>query len=56
MKDLPMWFLLLSLILPRISLVIAYFHHDLTQGVLHGWIPPTLAVLIPRVLIIIMIY
>jgi hypothetical protein len=56
MKDLPVWFLLLSLILPRISLIIAYFHHDLALSLLHGWIPPTLAVLIPRVLIIIMIF
>ena len=56
MKDLPVWFLLLSLLLPRISLLIAYFHHDLATSVLHGWIPPTLAVLIPRVLIIILIF
>jgi hypothetical protein len=56
MKTLPVWFLLLSLLLPRISLLIAYFHHDLAQSVWHGWIPPTLAVLIPRVLIIILIY
>ncbi len=55
MKDLPVWFLLLSLLLPRVSLLIAYFHHDLAPSVFHGWIPPTLAVLIPRVLIIVMI-
>jgi len=56
MKDLPIWFLLLSLLLPRISLLIAYFHHDVALGIFRGWIPPTLAVLIPRVLIIILIF
>jgi hypothetical protein len=56
MKSLPVWFLLLSLLLPRISLLIAYFHHDLAQSVWNGWIPPALAVLIPRVLIILLIY
>ena len=56
MKDLPIWFLLLSLLFPRILLLIAYFHHDLAPSIFHGWIPPTLAVLTPRVLIIIMIF
>jgi hypothetical protein len=56
MKDLPVWFLLLSLALPRIALLIAYFHHDLAPSILHGWMPPTLAVLIPRVLVIILIF
>ena len=56
MRDLPVWFLLLSLALPRIALLIAYFHHDLAPSILHGWMPPTLAVLIPRVLVIILIF
>jgi len=56
MESLPLWFLLLSLLLPRISLVIAYFHHDLKPFALYGWVPPTLAVLFPRVLVIILVY
>jgi hypothetical protein len=56
MRSLPLWFLLLSLILPRISLVIAYFQHELDAFSLSGWIPPTLAVLIPRALVLILIF
>jgi hypothetical protein len=56
MESLPLWFLLLSLVLPRVCLVIAYFHHDLTSYPLHGWIPPALAVVFPRVLLIVLVY
>lgn len=56
MESLPLWFLLLSLLLPRISLVIAYFHHDLNPYPLHGWIPPALAVFFPRILVIVLVY
>ena len=56
MESLPLWFLLLSLLLPRISLVIAYFQHDLVPFALHGWVPPTLAVFFPRILVIILVY
>jgi len=56
MHSLPLWFLLLSLILPRISLVIAYFQHGLTAFSLSGWIPPTLAILIPRALVLILVF
>jgi hypothetical protein len=56
MHTLPLWFLVLSLLLPRISLVIAYFQGELTPFSLSGWIPPTLAVLIPRALILVLIF
>jgi hypothetical protein len=56
MDNLPLWFLILSLFLPRISLIIAYFHHDLAVFRLSGWIPPTLAVIIPRLLVSILIF
>lgn len=56
MHTLPLWFLILSLLLPRISLVIAYFQHDLTEFLLSGWVPPTLAILIPRALILILVF
>jgi hypothetical protein len=56
MESLPLWFLVLSLFLPRISLVIAYFEKDLVAYALHGWIPPALGVVIPRALVLILIY
>lgn len=56
MESLPLWFLILALFLPRISLVIAYFAHTLLPFNLQGWVPPTLAVLVPRVLVLIMIF
>jgi len=56
MHGLPLWFLILSLFLPRISLVIAYFQNDLTAFSLSGWIPLTIAVLIPRALILILVF
>lgn len=56
MESLPLWFLVLSLFLPRVSLVIAYFAKDLVAFALHGWIPPVLGVIIPRVLVMILIY
>jgi len=53
---LPLWFLLLSLLLPRISFIAAYFTGDLPAFVLTGWVSPTLAVLIPRALMLILIF
>jgi hypothetical protein len=56
MESLPLWFLILALFLPRISLLIAWFVGLLPPFNLHGWVPPTLAVLVPRALILIMIF
>jgi NADH:ubiquinone oxidoreductase subunit 4 (subunit M) len=54
----PLWFMVLSLFLPRICMVLAWFQHSMVQ-----FIPPTLtlipvivALLIPRVLILFWIY
>jgi len=56
--NIPLWFMVLSLFLPRICMVIAWLGHSMVQ-----FIPPTLniipvivALLIPRVLILIWIY
>jgi len=54
--ELPLWFLLLSLLLPRVSLVAAYFFDDLVIYNLSGWMPPALGVLIPRALVLILIF
>ena len=56
MESLPLWFLVLSLFLPRISLVIAYFEKELVVYHLHGRIPPALGIVIPRALVLILIY
>lgn len=56
MSQLPLWFLLLAVFLPRVSLLIAYFGDILQNYYLSGWIPPILAVLIPRALVLILIF
>jgi hypothetical protein len=56
-EQLPLWFLLLSLALPRISLLIGYFMTDIsTITNLTGWLAPTLGVLVPRALVLILIF
>jgi hypothetical protein len=56
MEQLPLWFLLLSLVLPRVSLLIAYLTDGSEAYNLHGWIPLGLAILVPRVLVLILIF
>ena len=56
MEQLPLWFLLLSLVLPRVALLIAYLTDGLDAYSLHGWVPPGLAILFPRVLVLILIF
>ena len=53
---LPLWFLILSLFLPRITLVVAYFAKDLPVFVTAGWVSPAMALLLPRALVLILIY
>ena len=56
MRDLPLWFLIGTLFIPRICLLIGYFLDALVPFSLNGWIPPALAVLFPRVLVIVLIF
>jgi hypothetical protein len=56
--QIPLWFLVLSLFLPRICMIVAWLQHSMVQ-----FIPPTVgiisivvAVLVPRILILIWIY
>ncbi len=54
---LPLWFLIFSLFLPRIALIVAWFDHDLVHFHLGtGLIPAILALLVPRLLILFLIY
>ena len=53
---LPFWFLVLSLFLPRISLVVLWLQSQTGPYHVVGLIPLIAAVLVPRLLILFMIY
>ncbi len=56
--NIPLWFMVLSLFLPRICMAIAWFQHSMTQFIpaTLNIIPVVVALLIPRVLILFWIY
>jgi hypothetical protein len=56
--QIPLWFLVLSLFLPRICIVIAWFQQSIPQYIPQtvGIIPAIVALLIPRLLILFWIY
>ncbi len=54
--ELPLWFLVFSLFLPRISLAVAWLQGTLAPFHLHGLVPLVIAAVLPRVLILWMIY
>jgi hypothetical protein len=54
--SLPLWFLVFSLFLPRVALAVAWLQGALEPFHLHGVIPLVIAVLLPRVLILWLIY
>jgi hypothetical protein len=56
--NIPLWFLVLSLFLPRICMAVAWLQHSMTQFIptTVGIIPVIVALLIPRVLILFWIY
>ena len=53
---LPLWFLVFSLFLPRVALAIAWLQGVLTPFHLGGIVPLVIAVVLPRVLILFLIY
>ena len=53
---LPFWFLVFALFLPRISLIVAWLQGVLVPFQLVGWIPLVFAILLPRALILYLIY
>jgi hypothetical protein len=53
---LPLWFLVFSLFLPRVALVLMWLQGSLVPFHLHGLVPLVVAVLLPRVLILYLIY
>jgi hypothetical protein len=54
----PIWFLILSLFLPRLCMGVAWFQHSMTHYIPStvGIIPVIVAMLIPRILILFWIY
>jgi hypothetical protein len=53
---LPLWFLIFALFLPRIALLVLWFETPLTYFHLHGIIPLLVAIFLPRLLVLYMIY
>jgi len=54
---LPLWFLVVALFIPRIALLCAWLERDLVPFHLGmGWVPPILALIVPRILILVLIY
>ena len=53
---LPFWFLVFALFLPRVSLVVGWFQGILIPFHLVGWIPLLFAILLPRALVLYLIY
>ena len=54
--SLPLWFLVFSLFLPRIALAIAWLQGALVPFHLAGLVPLIIAILLPRILILFLIY
>jgi len=56
--NIPLWFMVLSLFLPRICMALAWFGHSMTQFIppVLNLIPVIVALLIPRVVILYWIY
>ncbi len=53
---LPLWFLIVALFIPRIALFAAWLQGNLVPFHLFGWIPLVLAAIVPRILILVLIY
>ena len=56
MHNLPVWFLIASLMFPRICFVVAWFRDFPAVVSLSGVLPVGMAVVFPRILVILLIY
>ena len=56
--SIPLWFLVLSLFLPRICILVAWLQHSMVRYIppVVGIVPIVVAVLVPRLLILFWIY
>ena len=53
---LPFWFLVFALFLPRVALAVAWVQGVLVPFHFHGFLPLVVAIVVPRVLVLYMIY
>ena len=53
---LPLWFLVFALFLPRLAMLVAWFQGLLIPFHLQGILPPVFWVLLPRALVLYLIY
>jgi hypothetical protein len=53
---LPLWFLVFALFLPRVALFLLWLQAPLTPAPLHGIVPLLVAIFLPRVLVLYLIY
>ncbi len=53
---LPLWFLVFALFLPRVALFLLWLQNALVPFHLHGIIPLAFAILLPRALVLYMVY
>lgn len=54
--QLPLWFLVFALFLPRIALIVAWFDGALVPFHLHGVVPLLFGIFLPRILVLFLIY
>jgi hypothetical protein len=55
-RQLPLWFLVFSLFLPRVALLVAWLQGVLLPFHLKGIIPPLFWLFLPRILVLFLIY
>jgi len=53
---LPLWFLVFSLILPRLALLVYWLDAATLPFHIHGWVPLAVAILVPRLLVLYLVY
>jgi hypothetical protein len=56
MHTLPLWFLALALFLPRIALLLLWLQTSLVPFNVHGIVPLIVAIILPRLLVLYLIY
>lgn len=54
--QLPLWFLVFALFLPRIALIVAWFDGGLIPFHLHGIVPLLFGIFLPRILVLFLIF
>ncbi|HEV2645582.1 MAG TPA: hypothetical protein VGU46_04370 [Acidobacteriaceae bacterium] len=53
---LPLWFLVFSLFLPRVALLVLWLDGGTSAFQMHGLLPLLVAILLPRVMVLYLIY